>query len=154
MTQTTLSVDDTSELIAILQARFPDIAMPYKEDICYATTNRQMAVKAIAQECDLLLVIGAENSSNSKRLVEVSSKAGAQHSILISSANHLDWALIDKMDVLGLSAGASAPEHLTTGVIAALKNRYDMSIKEVEVVKEKVISVSYTHLTLPTTPYV
>ena len=139
VTQTTLSVDDTSELIAILQARFPDIAMPYKEDICYATTNRQMAVKAIAQECDLLLVIGAENSSNSKRLVEVSSKAGAQHSILISSANHLDWALIDKMDVLGLSAGASAPEHLTTGVIAALKNRYDMSIKEVEVVKEKVI---------------
>lgn len=139
VTQTTLSVDDTAELIDILRARFPNITMPYKEDICYATTNRQMAVKAIAQECDLLLVIGAENSSNSKRLVEVSMKAGAKNSILISSANHLDWAQIDKADILGLSAGASAPEYLTTGVIAALESRYDMSIKEVEVVKEKVI---------------
>lgn len=139
VTQTTLSVDDTAELIAILKERFPTIALPYKEDICYATTNRQMAVKAIAEECDLLLVIGASNSSNSKRLVEVGSTAGATASMLISSAEHLDWTIIETANTLGLSAGASAPEYLTTGVIAALKSRYDMTLQEVEVVKEKVV---------------
>ena len=126
-------------MIAILKERFPNIALPYKEDICYATTNRQMAVKEIADACDLLLVIGASNSSNSKRLVEVGAKAGANDAVLISSAEQIDWDIIEKAEVLGLSAGASAPEYLTTGVIAALKSRYDMTLKEVEVVKEKVI---------------
>ena len=139
VTQTTLSVDDTVNLISILQERFPTIALPYKEDICYATTNRQMAVKAIAEACDLLLVIGASNSSNSKRLVEVGSIAGADESMLISSANDLDWPVIESAKTLGLSAGASAPEYLTTGVIAALNSRYDIKTKVVEVVKEKVI---------------
>ena len=139
VTQTTLSVDDTAGMIEILKARFPKIALPYKEDICYATTNRQMAVKEIADACDLLLVIGASNSSNSKRLVEVGAKAGANDAVLISSAEQIDWETIEKADVLGLSAGASAPEYLTTGVIAALKSRYNMTLKEVEVVKEKVI---------------
>ena len=139
VTQTTLSVDDTAGMIEILKSRFPNIALPYKEDICYATTNRQMAVKEIADACDLLLVIGASNSSNSKRLVEVGAKAGANDAVLISSAEQIDWESIEKAEVLGLSAGASAPEYLTTGVIAALKSRYNMTLKEVEVVKEKVI---------------
>ena len=139
VTQTTLSVDDTAEIISILQERFPDIALPYKEDICYATTNRQMAVKAIAERCDLLLVIGSKTSSNSKRLVEVGAKAGAQHAALISSAESIDWDVVDKADTIGLSAGASAPEYLTDGVIAALRSRYDVKCQEVEVTKEKVI---------------
>jgi len=139
VTQTTLSVDDTAGLIAILQERFPTIALPYKEDICYATTNRQMAVKAIAEKCDLLLVIGSQTSSNSKRLVEVGAKAGSDEAMLISSADSIDWKLIDKANTIGLSAGASAPEYLTDGVIAALKSRYEIEIKEVEVTKEKVI---------------
>lgn len=139
VTQTTLSVDDTASLIAILQDRFPTIALPYKEDICYATTNRQMAVKAIAEECDLLLVIGSQTSSNSKRLVEVGAKAGSDDAMLISSAESINWDMIDKADTIGLSAGASAPEYLTDGVLAALKSRYDVEIKEVEVTKEKVI---------------
>jgi len=139
VTQTTLSVDDTKALIAILKQRFPNIALPYKEDICYATTNRQAAVKAIAEKCDLLLVIGAENSSNSKRLVEVGAIAGAKGAMLVSSAEHLDWGAIDKANIIGLSAGASAPEYLTTGLIAALESQYDMTIQEVEVVKEDVI---------------
>ena len=138
VTQTTLSVDDTAKLISILQQRFPTIALPFKEDICYATTNRQKAVKAIAETCDLLLVIGASNSSNSKRLVEVGSIGGADASILISSADDLNWPIIETAKTLGLSAGASAPEYLTTGVIAALNSRYDMTTKVVEVVKEKV----------------
>lgn len=139
VTQTTLSVDDTAELIAILQERFPDIALPYKEDICYATTNRQLAVKAIAERCDLLLVIGSVASSNSKRLVEVGAKAGADGAALISSAENLDWDAIEKASTIGLSAGASAPEYLTDGVIAALRSRYNVSLEEVEVTKEKVI---------------
>ena len=139
VTQTTLSVDDTAALIEILKARFPTIALPYKEDICYATTNRQAAVKAIAERCDLLLVIGAQNSSNSKRLVEVGAIAGADGAMLVSSAEQLDWGAIDGANVLGLSAGASAPEYLTTGLIAALESQYDITIQEVEVVKEDVI---------------
>ena len=139
VTQTTLSVDDTSALIEILQARFPSISLPYKEDICYATTNRQMAVKAISEACDLLLVIGSVTSSNSKRLVEVGDKAGADKAMLISSAESLDWSVIDKAGTIGLSAGASAPEYLMDGVLAALRARYEIEIEEVEVVKEKVI---------------
>ncbi len=139
VTQTTLSVDDTSALIEILQARFPKIVLPYKEDICYATTNRQMAVKAISEACDLLLVIGSITSSNSKRLVEVGDKAGADKAMLISSAESLDWSVIDKAETIGLSAGASAPEYLMDGVLAALRARYDIETEEVEVIKEKVI---------------
>lgn len=139
VTQTTLSVDDTASLITILQRRFPSIALPYKEDICYATTNRQAAVKAIAENCDLLLVIGSTTSSNSKRLVEVGAKAGSDEAMLISSAESIDWNEIDKADTIGLSAGASAPEYLTDGVLAALRSRYDVTVEEVEVTKEKVI---------------
>jgi 4-hydroxy-3-methylbut-2-enyl diphosphate reductase len=139
VTQTTLSVDDTAGLIAILQERFPSIALPYKEDICYATTNRQAAVKAIAENCDVLLVIGSVTSSNSKRLVEVGAKAGSDEAMLISSAESIDWDQIAKADTIGLSAGASAPEYLTDGVLAALRSRYEISVEEVEVTKEKVI---------------
>ena len=139
VTQTTLSVDDTAQMISILKERFPNIALPYKEDICYATTNRQAAVKAIAQRCDLLLVIGSTSSSNSKRLVEVGDKAGADAAMLISSAESIDWARVEKADTIGLSAGASAPEYLTDGVIAALKSRFEIDMQEVEVTKEKVI---------------
>ena len=117
VTQTTLSVDDTTDIIAILQGRFPDIALPYKEDICYATTNRQTAVKAISERCDLLLVIGSTSSSNSKRLVEVGAKAGANQAALISSSDSIDWDAVDRADTIGLSAGASAPEYLMLSLI-------------------------------------
>ena len=139
VTQTTLSVDDTTDIIEALKTRFPDIALPYKEDICYATTNRQMAVKAIADRCDLLLVIGSKTSSNSKRLVEVGAKAGSDDATLISSADAIDWDAVDAAETIGLSAGASAPEYLTDGVLAALRSRYEISCQEVEVTKEKVI---------------
>lgn len=139
VTQTTLSVDDTTDIIDILKSRFPDIALPYKEDICYATTNRQAAVKAIAERCDLLLVLGSKTSSNSKRLVEVGAKAGSDEAVLISSSDAIDWDAVDKADIIGLSAGASAPEYLTDGVLAALRSRYEISCQEVEVTKEKVI---------------
>jgi len=139
VTQTTLSVDDTSAMIDILKERFPNIALPYKEDICYATTNRQMAVKAIAERCDLLLVIGSVASSNSKRLVEVGAKAGADNAMLVSSAESIDWDKVATAETIGLSAGASAPEYLTDGVIAALRSKYDIDMQEVEVTKEKVI---------------
>ena len=139
VTQTTLSVDDTTDIISALETRFPDIALPYKEDICYATTNRQLAVKAIAERCDLLLVLGSDTSSNSKRLVEVGAKAGAQDAALISSSDSIDWDIVDAAETIGLSAGASAPEYLTDGVLAALRSRYEISCQEVEVTKEKVI---------------
>ena len=139
VTQTTLSVDDTTDIISALETRFPDIALPYKEDICYATTNRQLAVKAIAERCDLLLVLGSDTSSNSKRLVEVGAKAGAQDAALISSSDSIDWDIVDAAETIGLSAGASAPEYLTDGVLAALRSRYEINCQEVEVTKEKVI---------------
>ncbi len=139
VTQTTLSVDDTKAMIDILTSRFPDIALPYKEDICYATTNRQAAVKAIAKDCDLFLVIGSPTSSNSKRLVEVASKAGAKAAALVSGPDGLDWAVIETSNVIGLSAGASAPEYLVRGVIAALRSRYDLSVEEVETTQENVV---------------
>ncbi|WP_298913395.1 4-hydroxy-3-methylbut-2-enyl diphosphate reductase [uncultured Algimonas sp.] len=139
VTQTTLSVDDTADLIAILQSRFPNLALPYKEDICYATTNRQAAVKAIAAECDLMLVIGSVTSSNSKRLVEVGEKVGADEAYLISSAASIDWAAVDRADTIGLSAGASAPEYLVDGVLAALRSRYEIEIREIRVTEERVV---------------
>lgn len=139
VTQTTLSVDDTSALITILQARFPSLALPYKEDICYATTNRQAAVKAIAADCDMMLVIGSVASSNSKRLVEVGLTAGAQEAYLISAADNIDWDAVDRADTIGLSAGASAPEYLMDGVLAALKSRYDINVREIRVTEERVV---------------
>ncbi len=139
VTQTTLSIDDTAQMIDILKQRFPNIVLPYKEDICYATTNRQAAIKAIAARCDLLLVIGSQNSSNSKRLVEVGETAGADNAKLISCADNLDWNRLDAAKTIGLSAGASAPEYLTDGVIAALRSRYEIDLQEVEVTREKVV---------------
>ncbi len=139
VTQTTLSIDDTAQMIDILKQRFPTITLPYKEDICYATTNRQAAIKAIAARCDLLLVIGSENSSNSKRLVEVGETAGADNAMLISCADNLDWDKLSAAKTIGLSAGASAPEYLTDGVIAALRSRYEIDLQEVEVTREKVV---------------
>ncbi len=139
VTQTTLSIDDTAGIIAVLKNRFPTMAMPHKEDICYATTNRQAAIKAIAARCDLLLVIGGHNSSNSLRLVEVGRKAGADKAILIADARAIDWNMLEDIKTLGLSAGASAPENLTDGVIAALRSRFDVQMEPVEVTKESVV---------------
>lgn len=139
VTQTTLSVDDTSALIAILQSRFPTLALPFKEDICYATTNRQAAVKAIAADCKLMLVIGSVASSNSKRLVEVALTAGTDEAYLISSADSIDWDAVDRAETIGLSAGASAPEYLMDGVLAALRSRYDVEVREIRVTDEKVV---------------
>jgi len=110
ITQTTLSVDDTAGVVAALQRRFPNIAGPHKEDICYATTNRQEAVKAIAPLCDALLVVGAPNSSNSKRLVEVASRAGCNYAQLVQRAKDIDWRALDGIKTFGITAGASAPD--------------------------------------------
>jgi len=139
VTQTTLSVDDTAEIVAILQRRYPQIAAPHKEDICYATSNRQDAVKAIAQGCDLLLVIGAPNSSNSKRLAEVGLRAGAKASHLIQTAAEIDWSWFDGVRIAGLTAGASAPEDLVTGVIDALRARFAVTQQDVTVTREDVV---------------
>ena len=138
VTQTTLSVDDTAEIVAALRRRFPAVAAPRKEDICYATSNRQDAVKAIAEGCDLLLVIGAPNSSNSRRLVEVGLKAGAKASHLIQTAAEIDWRWFEGVAVGGLTAGASAPEDLVEGVIAAIGARFDVEVAEVTVTREDV----------------
>ena len=128
-TQTTLSVDDTAEIIAVLRERFPSIKGPRGEDICYATTNRQQAVKDIADQSDLVLVIGAENSSNSKRLVEVAERFGAKQAMLIANADAITWPLVDQAAAIGITAGASAPEELVEDVIAAIANRYQVTIK-------------------------
>jgi 4-hydroxy-3-methylbut-2-enyl diphosphate reductase len=138
VTQTTLSVEDTSDMVAVLRRRFPDIAAPHKEDICYATTNRQEAVKRLAAACDLLLVVGARNSSNSLRLVEVGIKAGARDARLIDDANGIDWDWFKGVKVLGLTAGASAPELLVQGVVEVLERRYDVIIEEVAARRETV----------------
>ncbi|WP_417496070.1 4-hydroxy-3-methylbut-2-enyl diphosphate reductase [Maricaulis sp.] len=139
VTQTTLSVDDTSAIVAALQTRFPQIEAPHKEDICYATTNRQSAVKALAPNCDIVFVIGAPNSSNSVRLVEVAKRAGAARAQLISSAEDVDWAAIGPIGTVGITAGASAPEDLVEGLIAAFRERYDVDQKDIRVTDEDVI---------------
>ncbi|MEO0816397.1 MAG: 4-hydroxy-3-methylbut-2-enyl diphosphate reductase [Pseudomonadota bacterium] len=138
-TQTTLSVDDTAEIVATLQKRFPEIAAPHKEDICYATTNRQEAVKAMAGEADLVLVIGAETSSNSKRLVDVALRAGARAAHLIANAENIHWTWFDGVETLGLTAGASAPEDLVQGVIMACEARFNATVEEVTVTREDVV---------------
>jgi len=138
VTQTTLSVDDTRDIVAALQARFPGIRGPHKEDICYATTNRQEAVKAIAAHAQAILVVGAPNSSNSRRLVEVARRAGCDYSQLVQRASEIDWRSLEGVRAIGVTAGASAPELLVDEVIAALKERFDVTIKEVETAKEAV----------------
>jgi 4-hydroxy-3-methylbut-2-enyl diphosphate reductase len=138
ITQTTLSVDDTAEIVAALRRRFPDIAGPHKEDICYATTNRQEAIKAIAPRSAVVFVIGSANSSNSMRLVEVARKAGAAQAFLIDSAAAIDWDAIGDAGCVGLSAGASAPENLIEEVIAAFRAHYDLTLEQVTVTREDV----------------
>jgi len=139
VTQTTLSVDDTKEIISILKKKFSNIRQPAKEDICYATTNRQMAVKNIAKKCDLFFVIGSRNSSNSVRLVEVAKKSGCENSILIHSQSEIPFNLIENSNIIGISSGASAPEKLVENFIKELKNKFTVTIEEVEIIKENVV---------------
>jgi 4-hydroxy-3-methylbut-2-en-1-yl diphosphate reductase len=138
ITQTTLSVDDTKDIIAILERRFPEIHGPHKEDICYATTNRQEVVKTIAPTCDLILVVGAPNSSNSQRLVEVARKQGCERSMLVQRAADIDWPVIGDARTIGITAGASAPEVLVNEVIEAFKSRYDVTMEIVRTRDEHV----------------
>jgi 4-hydroxy-3-methylbut-2-enyl diphosphate reductase len=138
ITQTTLSVDDTAEIAAALKARFPLIHAPAHDDICYATTNRQSAVKAVAPKIDALLVIGAPNSSNSRRLVEVGAAAGCPYSMLIQRAADIDWRALTGARAIGLTAGASAPEVLVTEVIEAFRARYDVTVEQVETAVEDI----------------
>ena len=139
VTQTTLSVDDTKDIIQILKDRFPNIKEPMKEDICYATTNRQMAVKNIAKNCDMFFVIGSRNSSNSVRLVEVAKKSGCENSQLIHSESSIPFDQIENCNTIGVSSGASAPEILVENFINDLKNKFSISIDEVEIIKEDVV---------------
>ena len=138
VTQTTLSVDDTADIVTALQDRFPAIVGPHKEDICYATTNRQEAVKAMAPKCDALLVVGAPNSSNSRRLVEVGARAGCRFAQLVQRASDIDWRSLDGITSVGITAGASAPEVLIDEVIAAFGERYDVTRESVETAQENV----------------
>ena len=139
VTQTTLSVDDTKDIIQILKKRFPKIREPHKEDICYATTNRQMAVKNIAKNCDMFFVIGSRNSSNSVRLVEVAKKSGCLNAQLIHSQSEIPYDLIESSNTIGISSGASAPEILVENFIEDLKKKFTVSIDEVEIIKEEVV---------------
>jgi 4-hydroxy-3-methylbut-2-enyl diphosphate reductase len=143
ITQTTLSIDDTIGIINVLRRRFPKIHGPRKEDICYATTNRQASVKVIAPKSDLLLVIGAPNSSNSQRLVEVARVAGCRHAYLVQRAAEIDWRWFEGVRTVGITAGASAPEVLVQEVIAAIRQRYLTRIDEISVTEET------THFKLP-----
>jgi 4-hydroxy-3-methylbut-2-enyl diphosphate reductase len=138
VTQTTLSVDDTAAVVAALQARFPAIQGPHKEDICYATTNRQEAVKAMAARAEAMLVVGAPNSSNSKRLVEVGRRAGCAYAQLVQRAEDIDWRALDGIRSIGVTAGASAPEVLVTEVIDAFRARFDVTVEQVETAQETV----------------
>jgi|TARA_B110000285_G_scaffold144599_1_gene161518 4-hydroxy-3-methylbut-2-enyl diphosphate reductase len=138
VTQTTLSVDDTSDIVAALNTRFPAIIGPHKEDICYATTNRQEAVKAMAPKCDAMLVVGAPNSSNSKRLVEVGARAGCPYAQLVQRATDIDWRALEGIKTMGITAGASAPEVLINEVIDAFRDHYDVTTQIVETAVENV----------------
>ncbi|WP_412552533.1 4-hydroxy-3-methylbut-2-enyl diphosphate reductase [Shimia sp. MIT1388] len=138
VTQTTLSVDDTKGIVAALNARFPNIVGPHKEDICYATTNRQEAVKEVAPLVDAMLVVGAPNSSNSKRLVEVGAKNGCSYSQLVQRGKDIDWRALEGITSLGITAGASAPEVLVNEVIDAFRDRFDVTVKVVETAVERV----------------
>ena len=138
VTQTTLSVDDTKEIISALKKKFPEIKEPKKEDICYATTNRQAAVKKIAEKCDMFFVIGSRNSSNSLRLVEVAKNSGCENSRLIHSESTIPLNEIENYKTIGISSGASAPEILVDNFIKSLKKQFKIEIKEVEIVKENI----------------
>ncbi len=138
ITQTTLSVDDTTEIVEALVKKFPAIKGPHKEDICYATTNRQEAVKAIARQCDTMLVIGAPNSSNSQRLVEVAMRQGCPTAYLVPRAEDIDWKWLDGVHSLGITAGASAPEVLVDEVLRAVKERFDVEVEEITIRQEDV----------------
>ena len=139
VTQTTLSVDDTKNIIEILKNRFPDIKEPAKEDICYATTNRQAAVKNIAKKCDMFFIIGSRNSSNSMRLVEVAKQAGSKHSELIHAESLIPIDKIKNCEAIGLSSGASAPEILVQNFINELKKSLKITIEEIELIKEDIV---------------
>ena len=138
ITQTTLSVDDTADIVDALKARFPGIVGPHKKDICYATTNRQAAVKAMAPKIEALIVVGAPNSSNSQRLVEVGKTAGCDYSMLVGSAADIDWRALEGVSSIGLTAGASAPEVLVDGVIEAFAKRFDVHLERVRTAEENV----------------
>jgi len=146
VTQTTLSADDTRDIIATLKQRFPHIKTPRHDDICYATTNRQEAVKALAEQIDMLLVIGSKNSSNSVRLVEVAHKAGCHKAFLIDDATDIPWAEMTECKTLGITAGASAPEILVTGVLQALAEKFSCTVEEFSLLAEDV------HFKLPVFP--
>jgi 4-hydroxy-3-methylbut-2-enyl diphosphate reductase len=139
VTQTTLSVDDTAEIVATLRERFPAIQGPKREDICYATTNRQAAVKAIAADSELVVVIGSANSSNSQRLREVAERAGADRALLLPTAAALEWDMLAGVKTLGITAGASAPEVLVDGLLARLRERYRLAVEERVVTQEDVV---------------
>lgn len=138
VTQTTLSMDDAAEIVGVLRSRFPAIEAPVKEDICYATTNRQEATKRMAGQCDLVLVVGSRTSSNSLRLVEVARRAGAADARLIDDAGDIDWAWLRRAGVVGITSGASAPEALVEGVVDALAQRFDVVVEETGTVRETV----------------
>ena len=138
VTQTTLSVDDTADIVAALRERFPGISAPHKEDICYATTNRQDAVRRLAEHAELVLVVGSKNSSNSVRLKEVGLKAGAREAHLIDDAAGIDWTWFDGVSRVGLTAGASAPEDLVQGVIDAIAARFDTTVEELVEARETI----------------
>lgn len=137
-TQTTLSVDDTAEILGALKRRFPELPDPHKEDICYATTNRQEAVKRLGEGCDLVLVVGSKNSSNSVRLVEVAIKAGARDARLVDDASHVDWTWLEGVSTLGITAGASAPERLIEDLVQAVRDRFDARVVEDDGARETV----------------
>lgn len=136
VTQTTLSVDDTAGVIKRLHERFPNLTAPAADSICYATTNRQEAVKQAAPGCDLFLVVGAPNSSNSKRLVEVALRAGAKKAVLVQRASEIDWSTVGDISMVGLSAGASAPEVIVNEIIEAFRDRYDATVELADTVEE------------------
>jgi 4-hydroxy-3-methylbut-2-enyl diphosphate reductase len=138
VTQTTLSIDDTKGIVAALRSRFPAIVGPHKEDICYATTNRQEAVKAMAGKIDAMLVVGAPNSSNSRRLVEVADRNGCSYAQLVQRADDIDWRAIEGIRSIGITAGASAPEVLVNEVIDALRDRFDVTVDVIETAQENV----------------
>jgi 4-hydroxy-3-methylbut-2-enyl diphosphate reductase len=138
VTQTTLSVDDTRTIVDVLRRRFPAIVGPHKNDICYATTNRQSAIKVIAERADLVLVVGAPNSSNSVRLVEVAERAGCRAAYLVQTPAAIPWDKLGSPRVLGLTAGASAPEHLVQGIIEALSRQFEISVETITTASETV----------------
>lgn len=136
VTQTTLSVDETEDIVSALRSRFSNLIEPHKEDICYATTNRQTAIKTIAPKCDTILVLGASNSSNSQRLVEVAKKWGCKNSILVKDCHQINWETIKNGETIGISAGASAPELLIENMIDEFNHRFEVTFQTVEVAKE------------------